>query len=230
MKHPKLIAEERKILGKKIKTLRREGILPANVYGKDLASLAIQVKTADFTEVFSHAGETGLVDLEVKGEIRPVLIKNLQMKYPLKTPLHVDFYQVNLKEKVKTMIPVTLIGEAKAVAEKLGTLLQTLSEIEIEALPTDLPEKIEVNIEHLAAVDEQITVADLKVPSSVTILTDAGQTIVKIAELVAPEPEPVVEETAEAIEGAEGTEGEATEGEGEKEKAEDTKKEADKKE
>ncbi|MDP3941605.1 MAG: 50S ribosomal protein L25 [bacterium] len=207
----KLTAQKRTVLGKSVKKLRREGMLPANVYGKGLESTAIQVNTKEFETVFKEAGETGLVDLQVENETHPVLIKNLQLKYPLRTPLHVDFYQVNLKEKVKTMVPLELIGEAKAVTEQIGTLIQPLSEIEVEALPTDLPEKIEVTIEHLAAIDEQITVGDLKVPGEVTVLTDPGQVVVKIAELAAPEPEPVAEEVP--TEGEEGAPAEAVEGE-----------------
>lgn len=207
-----LQAEKRIVLGKAVKKLRRTGFLPANVYGKGLDSTAIQVKTKEFVEIYKEAGETGLVDLNFDGQTHPVLVKNLQMEYPLRTPLHVDFYQVNLREKVKTMVPIELTGEPKAVTEKIGTLIQPLSEIEVEALPTDLPEKIEINVEPLAAIDEQITVADVKVPEGVTILTDAGQVIVKIDELAAPEPEPVVEETpTEGEEGAPAAEGEEKE-------------------
>ena len=201
MKHPVISAQKRTILGKKIKTLRREGILPANVYGKDLASTAVQVNQKEFDTVYNEVGETGLVDLTIEGEVRPVLIKNLQMQYPLRIPLHVDFYQVNLKEKVKTMVPLAIVGEPKAVTEKIGLLLQPLSEVGVEALPESLPENIEVNVEHLANLDEQITVGDLHIPDGVTVHTDPGQTVAKIAELVVEEPEP--EETPEEAEGAE---------------------------
>lgn len=197
MKHPLLVAQERIILGKKVKKLRREGLLPANVYGKALNSQAVQVKLSDFTAVFKTAGETGLVDLQFSGNTKPVLIKNLQMNYKSRTPLHADFYQVNLKEKVKTMVPLELIGEAKAVAEKIGMLLQTLSEIEIEALPDQLPENIEVSVENLANLEESLTVGNITAPEGVTILTDAGQTIAKITELKAEEPELVEEAPAE---------------------------------
>lgn len=219
-----LKAEKRTVLGKSVKKLRRTGFLPANVYGKGLESTAIQVNTKEFETVFKEAGETGLVDLAFDGQTHPVLIKNLQMEYPLRIPLHADFYQVNLREKVKTMVPIEIVGEPKAVTEKIGTLIQPLNEIEVEALPAELPEKIEINVEPLAAIDDQITVADIKVPEGVEILTDAGQVIVKIDELAAPEPEPVAEEAA--TEGEEGatTEGEAgekaTEGTGDKKEAE----------
>lgn len=203
-----LKAERRTVLGKSVKKLRRTGFLPANVYGKGLESTAIQVNTKEFEAVFKEAGETGLVDLSFDGQTHPVLIKNIQMEYPLRIPLHADFYQVNLREKVKTMVPIEIIGEPKAVTEKIGTLIQPLNEIEVEALPAELPEKIEINVEPLAAIDDQITIADIKVPEGVEILTDAGQVIVKIDELAAPEPEPVAEEAA-----AEGEEGATGEGE-----------------
>jgi large subunit ribosomal protein L25 len=202
MKHPLLKAEKRTVLGKQVRKLRREGFLPANVYGKNLSSVALQVKMVDFEKIHKEVGETGLVDLEFDGKAKPVLIKNLQMNFQSHSPLHADFYQVNLKEKIKTMIPLLVVGEAQAVTDKAGMLQQNLSEVEVEALPEKLPENLEVSIEHLAAVGEGVTVADLKAPEGVEILSDATQTIVKIAELVAPEPEPEAEEAAEGEEGA----------------------------
>jgi len=210
MKHPLLKAEKRTVLGKQVKKLRREGLLPANVYGKNLASTALQVKVADFEKVHKIVGETGLIDLEFDGHAKPVLIKNLQMNFQYHAPLHADFYQVNLKEKIKTMVPLVLTGEAQAVTDKVGMLLQSLSEVEVEALPEKLPENIEISVEKLAVVGDGITVADLKAPEDVAITTDETQTIAKIAELVAPEPEPEEEAPAEGEEGAaEGAEGEA---------------------
>jgi len=198
MKHPVLNATPRTVLGKQVKKLRREGILPCNVYGKELSSVSIQVALKDFTDVFKEVGETGLVDLMVEGTKHPVLVKNMQMNFRTHDPLHVDFFQVNLKEKVKAMIPLEFIGEPKAVTENLGTLIQPASEVEVEALPEALPEKIEVNIESLAEIDQQITVSDLTIPEGVTVLTDPGQVVAKIAEIVIEvEPEPVVEEGAE---------------------------------
>jgi large subunit ribosomal protein L25 len=188
MKHPVLIAEERKILGKKVKQLRREGLMPANVYGKGLASQAVQVKLSDFQAVSKEVGATGVVELTVGDEKRPVLIKNLQMDYFNNLPLHADFYQVNLKEKVKSQVPIVLVGEARAVREKVGVLLQTISEIEIEALPDKLPEHIEVNVEGLGEIGAGITVEDLKVGEGVEVLTDAAVIIARIAEPAKEEP------------------------------------------
>jgi large subunit ribosomal protein L25 len=203
MKRLLLTAQPRIIVGKKVKKLRREGIIPANEYGKDINSQSIQIKLADFEKVYHEVGETGLLDLEIDGKSKPVLIKNIQKNFQDNKILHVDFYRVNLKEKVKTVIPVSLIDEPKAVTDNIGLLLQTLSDVEIEALPDQLPEKIEVSVASLEEINQHITVADLQAPEGVTILTDPGQVIAKIIEPVVEEPEPEKE----------GVEGEVAEGE-----------------
>lgn len=202
MKRYKLTVEKRTVVGKKVKKLRKDGILPANIYGKDIKSEAVQVKQKEFDTVYKEAGETGLVDLALDSEVRPVLIHNVQLDYLTRLPVHADFYQVNLKEKVKTMVPLVLVGQARAVADKLGIVLQPLSEVEVEALPTDLPENIEVNVEPLAAIDEQITVKDLKVPAEVTVLTDPEQVVVKIGELISKEAQEQAAAEAAAAEAA----------------------------
>ena len=187
MKRFKLAVEKRKILGKKVSKLRKEGLFPANIYGKGVKSLSVQVPYKDFEKVYKEAGLTGIVDVEVAGEIRPSLIHNVQQDYYKHTLLHADFFQVNLKEKVKTMVKIVTLGEPKAVSEKLGLLIQPLNEVEIEALPTDLPDKIEVNVEPLAVLDAQITVGEIKAPAGVTILTDASQVVAKIGALISKE-------------------------------------------
>lgn len=187
MKRQKLVVEERKIFGKKLKKLRREGILPANIYGKDIKSAAVQLPYKEFEKIYKEAGETKLIDVQVNGELKPSLIHNVQRDYLNNITLHADFYQVNLKEKVKTMVPILITGIAKAVSDKLGLLLQPLSQIEVEALPEALPENIEVNVEHLGSVNDQITVKDVKAPQAVTILSSQEQVVAKIGELVSKE-------------------------------------------
>ncbi|MDO8583417.1 MAG: 50S ribosomal protein L25 [bacterium] len=187
MKRFKLAVEKRKVTGKKVNKLRKEGIFPANIYGKGVKSVSLQVPYKEFEKIYKEAGETGIVDVTVDGEVRPSLIHNVQQDYYKHTLLHADFFQVNLKEKVKTMVKVVVIGEPKAVSEKLGLLMQTLSEVEIEALPTDLPDKVEINVEPLAALDAQVTVGEIKAPAGVTILTDASQVVAKIGSLISKE-------------------------------------------
>ncbi len=219
MKKVSLKVEKRKVLGKKVKKLRKEGVLPANIYGKDIKSLAVQVAQKDFASAYKEARETSLVDLHLNGDVRPVLIHNVQTDPLTNSPLHADFYQVNLKEKVKTMVPLSFVGTPAAVTNKVGILLEQLAEIEVEALPTDLPENIEVNAEGLESIDAQITVGDLKVPSGVTVLTDPSQVLAKIGELVTKEAAEQAAAEAAAAEAAKAetaaATGEATPAEGE---------------
>lgn len=205
MKRYKLAVEKRKVIGKKVKKLRKEGLLPANLYGKGVKSLSVQVPYKDFEKVYKEAGVTGIVDVSVGGEIRPSLIHNVQQDYYKHTLLHADFFQVNLKEKVKTMVKIITVGEPKAVSEKLGLLMQTLNEVEIEALPTDLPDKIEVNVDPLAVLDAQITVGEIKAPAGVAILTDPSQVIAKISSLISKEAAEQAAAEAVAAEAAKAT-------------------------
>ena len=210
MKREDLKVEKRKITGKKVKNLRRDGILPANIYGKDFKSISVQVPFKDFDKVYKVAGETGVVDIAIDSKTIPVLIHNVDKDY-LGNPLHAEFYKVNLSEKVKTMVPLEIVGEPKAVSEKIGLLMNITNEVEVEALPTELPENIEINVENLANVGDHITVADIKATAGVTIITDPGQVIVKIDELVSKEAQEQAAAEAAAAEeaNAESAEGEA---------------------
>ena len=201
MKRYQLTAEPRKITGKQVKKLRREGILPANVYGKDIKSQSLQLPLSEFQKVYDEAGETGVVDLTYGKQTIPVLIHNLHTDYR-DTPLHADFFKVNLKEKVTAMVPIEIVGEPKAITDQIGLLMEITGEVEVEALPTDLPEKIEVQVESLANIDDQILVSDLKAPQDVEILTDPNLVVVKIGELVSKEAQEQAAEEAAAAQAA----------------------------
>lgn len=232
MKRESLTASKRSITGKQVKHLRRDGIVPANLYGKGIDSQALQLPLKDFQKVYDEVHETGLVDLTVEGgEKYPVLIKNVHIHPTTYEPLHADFFKVNLKEKVHATIPIIAVGEAKAVAEKVGVLLQTLNEVEVEALPTDLPESIEINIENLSNVDDSLTLADVKLPEGVEIMAEPTEMIFRIGELVSEEVEELAEQMeAEAEAAAEEAATEAAEegvekAEGEEEQKEETSEE-----
>lgn len=202
MKRESLKAAKREILGKKVKKLRKEGIIPANMFGKGIKSQSLQLALKDFETVYSKVHETGLVDLEVGNEVHPILIKNVQIHPITHTPLHADFFKVNLKEKVRATIPIVPVGEPKAVAEKVGVLLQPLSEVEVEALPADLPEHLEVNVESLTSIGDSLSIADIKVPSGVEILGEGTEMIFRIDEIVSEEAEELAEEEAQEAEKA----------------------------
>lgn len=216
---PKLKVEERKVLGKAVKKLRREGILPANIYGKDMKSVAVQVAYKDFNPVYKEAGQTSLVDVQLDNQTIPSLIHNLAKDY-LGNVLHADFFKVNLKEKVKAHIRLEFTGEPKAVSEKIGLLMTPVSEVEIEALPDALPEKIEVPVENLAEVGQSITIADLKVPQGVEILNEKEQVVANISELISKEAEELAQEEAAEAEAAKEEAGEEAAAEGEEKKEE----------
>ena len=183
----------RTVVGKKVKTLRAGNELPATVYGKSTKPVTISVTLSDFQKLYSVAGETGLIELTIEKHVHPVLIHTVQLHPVTRAVLHVEFHEVDLKEKVHAEVPVECIGEPIAVKDRLGVLLTLIDHVEVEALPTNLPEKITMDITHLATVDEQVTVQNLVVPLDVTVLTDSTVIIAKIgAFIVEKEPEPVV--------------------------------------
>lgn len=197
MKRQKLEVQKREIIGRKVYGLRKQGLLPANLFGKKIKSEAVQVKIDEFKKIWNDVGETVLFDVELEGKIHPVLIHNVQFHPTTGLPLHADFHEVSLTEKTTASVPLELVGESPAVEEKLGVLIQTLSEVSVEALPADLPEKLTVDISVLLQVGDMITVADVKVDSEkIKILAEATETIVKINPLAKEEvvvPPPVAE-------------------------------------
>ena len=208
-----LKSEARDIFGRKVSRLRKSGKLPANIFGKNIDSSAILVDYKEFSEVFEKAGETQIIDLSGK----PVLVSNAQVDPISGMYLHIDFRQVDLKEKIEAAVPVEVEGESPAEKQNLGTVVQQLHEIEVEALPADLPEKIIVDATLLTEVDQVIYVKDLKVNKDVEIKTDLESIVVKVEP---PQKEEVVEvATAPAEgEGVASTEGQKTaEGEAPKE-------------
>jgi len=210
-----LKAEERKLLGRKVKSLRGKGLIPANIFGKNVKSTAISVGRKDFEIILEKEGETGLFEIILGKLVRPVLIANTQVHPVTGDILHVDFRQVNLKEKVSAEVPVRLVGEAPA--EKQGLIVnQSLNAIEVEALPLELPEEFEVDISKLSTIDDQITVADLDYDRrKITIDIEDSQIVVNVVEpqkeeVEAPAPEAVDVEGGGAEEGQDSAEGEQT--------------------
>ena len=209
MKTVTLKADKRDLLGRKVKKLRQSGFLPGNVYGKKIKSFAVVVFAPDFGKVFAEVGETGIVELAIGGEKTPVLINNVQRNPVTDEIIHAEFLRVDLKEKVTTRVPVDLIGESPAEKEGRGTVVQYISEVEVEAYPADLPDKIEIDVGVLSEIDASLKVSDLKVdPGKVVIKAEPEQIIVKI-EPTKEEKTEVVAIPTEVAEGASSQEGEA---------------------
>jgi large subunit ribosomal protein L25 len=218
-----LSADPRKILGKKVKNLRKEGIVPANIFGKDFKSKSLQVDGKEFRKVFKESGETGVISVEVGKESYPVLIHKIQLEPRTDSVLHVDFHKVNLKEKITTNVPIVLDGEAPAEKTGIGLILQTVDELEVESLPTDIPHEIKLDVTKLEEVGQSIHVKDLKVDrDKVEVKNDPEETVVTVQTAEMKE-EPVEEEkTPEEVEAIaeKGEEEEAAEGEEKEEKGE----------
>lgn len=210
-----LKADKRTVLGSKVKQLRRTGVIPANLFGKTIESQAIQVNGVEFNRIYKEAGETSLIYVNVEGEDkeRPTLVTSVHFNPITGDKLHVDFHQVNLKEKVTANVPVEIIGESELVNSNEAVLSQSLNEIEIEALPTEIPESITFDISSLKAIGDHLLVSDAKVSADVEIKTDPEQMVVSLQEPMKEEVIPV-EEVPEDATGAETpAEGEAVEGE-----------------
>lgn len=178
-----LTVEKRDITGRRVNTLRRQGILPANVFGKGIKSFTVQLPLADFKKVYQEAGETGLIELTLGTDKHPVLVSNMHVDPVSGMPLHVDFHEVNLKEKVTATVPVEITGESPIEKTGEGTVVQQLQEIEVEALPTDLPDSFTVDVSNLTAVDQAIYVKDLVYDrEKVEIQVDPESIVVAVAE------------------------------------------------
>ncbi len=201
-----LKASARQPLGKRSRRMLREGKLPAIVYGHNTEATPITLDRLEFQKVFVKSGRTHLVDLGLDGDrTEKVLVREIQTHPRQLGPIHVDFYQVNLQEKIEVEVPVHLTGESAPVKRGDADILQPLHAIRVECLPSDIPESFEVDLTPLEEIEMELRVADLTVPKGVTLLVDAEELVVKIVH----KRELKVEEEIPAAEAAVPAEGEA---------------------
>jgi large subunit ribosomal protein L25 len=203
------------VTGKKVAALRRSGVLPGNVYGKGLDSVSIQIRTDEMDKTLKAATANEVIDLKIDGETdtRPVVIQKVQRHPITSSPLHAEFYQVSLTDKMRADVPLVVIGQSEAVVTYNGVLMNALTSLQVEALPLDLPSSIEVDITPLIELEQSLHVSDLPIPANVTVLTDPEIMVVKVST-----PRVSVEEEDEAA--AEGVEGAEAAAEGGEEAAE----------
>ena len=177
-----LTVNSREVLGKKVKVLRRQGVTPANIFGRGVESTAIQVSTDELRHVLRSAGRNEIVYLKLAGdEPRPTFVKHVQHHPIADNILHVDFLQISLKERVRIDVPVHIIGLAPAVDRYGGILTLGLDHITVEALPTDVPSAVEADVSSLEEVDSAFHVGDLQIPEGVMLLTDPEQVVAKVS-------------------------------------------------
>lgn len=175
----------------KAKALRDRGLIPANIYGPKQESLSITLNRKDFTKVFSQAGESTVVNITgLDGEME-TLIHEVDYDPVSSLPVHVDFYAIEKGKTVTVAIPLTFDGVSPAVKDLGGILVKVMHEIEIEALPKDLPQSISVDITLLKELTDQVKVKDLKFPSSAKVDMDEDEVVAMISVAKEEEPEPV---------------------------------------
>jgi len=176
-----LKAKIREKLGKKVKALRKQKLLPAILYGYKAQNTPLEIESKDFEKIYEKAGQTTLINLDVPNSgPHKVLIHDLQFDPISGNIIHVDFHQVKMTEKIKTEVPIETMGDAPAVLELDGNLILNKDTIEIECLPQDLIHKIKVDISGLKTFEDKILIKDLKVPAKVEILNDPEEVVVLV--------------------------------------------------
>ena len=181
-KAPVLQADKRKILGRKVKSLRRQGIVPANVFGAGIKSQAIQVDEKTFSKLYDQVGETNVIDLNVSGSKtpKPVLVHQVSLDPSTDSMIHIDFLQVDLTKKITTMVPLELVGESPAVKAG-GDLTIGLTNMEIECVPANIPSAIELDLSKLENYEDLITVADMTFPEGIKSAENPETLVAKVS-------------------------------------------------
>jgi large subunit ribosomal protein L25 len=196
-----LKVENRKVTGKKVKFLRNKGVVPVHLFGHNLDSLTLQGDADTLHKVLSQAGKTRLINLKVgrSDKAHNVMVREVQ-KDPIRGSLiHVDFYEVNMAEKIRVEVPIVIVGESPALKMRENMLYQYLSTLHIECLPDKMPDRIQVDISSIKEAEDAVRVKDVQIPD-VVILNDPGLFIAKVSA----RPVEVVEEAKPAAAAAEG--------------------------
>jgi large subunit ribosomal protein L25 len=186
----------REVMGKAVKRLRKEGIIPANIFGHNEASMAIQIDAVAFERLRRSHGSRSVLTLRMPGtkSTQTALIRHVQREPHTSKIIHVDFFRVSLSERIRVKVPLHFTGEAPAVKTENGVMLHLLDAIEVECVARDIPEFLEVDVSGLTEIDAILHASDVKLPASFTLITDPEEGIVKVAATRAE----VAEEAAEA--------------------------------
>lgn len=195
MSNHTLEAGVRDVIGKKVKHLRTQGLIPATVYGKGFEPVSISVEERAFSNIYRRSGKTALIDLNVGGKIAAVFVQEVQ-RHPLsRNVIHIDFKAVDLKVSIHIEVPITTTGESPLVARGDAMINHVLNSVMVEALPAELPQHIEVDVSALTSMDKSITAGDIPAAKGYKVLTDPGQVLVSLTQVRATEEEEPAAET-----------------------------------
>lgn len=195
-----LQAEKRSITGKKVKALRRDGKVPAVIYGSEIEPTSITLDYREVRQTLKDAGANTLLTIQMDGQEFITLVREQQREVISRNLLHVDFQAVSLEEVITTTVPIAVEGEAPAVSEYNALLVTELDELHIEAKAKDLPDFIEVDVTGLTEIGNNILIQDLKVSDEVKILEDPDEIVVVVASPTVLEIELEEEEEADLFE------------------------------
>lgn len=203
-----LKSKKRDVLGKKVKALRKQGQIPAvvypvrnsvsnGIYGDENSALPITLDAKEFNNIFKSAGETTLIKLSVDGGIKNVLVHDISRDPITGKVNHVDFYEVKMDEKIIAKVPLIFSGDSLAINDLSGVLVKAMQELEVRALPANLPHEITVDISRLKTFDDNICVKDIKIPKEVEVLENLETSV---AAVVPPRSETELEALAGKVE------------------------------
>lgn len=187
-----LKAEKRERVGTQLAALREEGKIPAEIYGEGIdENIHVFINEKEFLSVFKEAGESSIVEVAFEGKNIPVIIHDLQKDQLGDRFLHIDLYAVDMNKEITAEIPLRFVGESPLAREGSAVLVKSLNEIEVETLPSHLPQHIDVDVSVLVELNDTIHVKDLSLPKEVKVLTDPETVIVSATEIQEEEPEEV---------------------------------------
>lgn len=195
-----LEAKKRTEIGKRVKNVRRNGFIPAVVYGRDMEAMPISLEKRSATQTLNSVSGSTILTLQVEGKEYSTLVRDVQRDHLRNEFLHLDFLSVSLLEKLRTNVSITLVGDAAVLEDFDALVVAGISEVEVEALPQDLPETITVDVSGLAEIGDAIYLRDIPVPPNVEILTDPEE-LIAVASAV--KEEAVEEAVEEELEGEE---------------------------
>ena len=184
-----LAAEKRTVLGKQVKQLRRQKCVPGVIYGHDFEPVPLQFDARELRHVLSQVGGSQIIGIQIKGQEQPemALVRGVQRDPIRRSLLHVDLYRVKMTERIRAEVPLEIVGKSPVVERNEGILLQALSTVEVECLPGDLVDAIEVDLTGLTEVDQALYLRDLAVPAGLEVLDDLNEMIVRVMPLAAEE-------------------------------------------
>lgn len=195
-----LSAELRSETGRANKQVRKQGLIPAILYGQKVKNVALSVKEPDFEKLYQEAGESTLIKLKIGGEQdkakqRIVLIHEVAKDPVSGKPIHIDFYQVKMDKVISVEVPLVFVGQSAAVEKEEGVLIKNIQQLEVEALPQDLPHEITVDISSLKTFEDNIYVKDLQIPDKVKLTASPDEVV---ASVIPPRTKAELEELEEA--------------------------------